>query len=70
MDFDGFSHHIGNVIIPTDELTPSFFGVAKNQQFPPFWWDFPATELHRRPKETGMAINCLSNICSAEAALS
>jgi len=25
-----FSHHIGNFIIPTDELTPSFFrGVGK-----------------------------------------
>jgi len=30
---DNFSRHIGNVIIPTDELTPSFFReVAKNRQ--------------------------------------
>ena len=31
-----FSHHIGNFIIPTDELTPSFFrGVGQ----PPTRWD-------------------------------
>jgi hypothetical protein len=27
----GLSHHIGNVIIPTDELTPSFFGLVNHQ---------------------------------------
>jgi hypothetical protein len=29
--FLGLSHHIGNVIIPTDELTPSFFGLVNHQ---------------------------------------
>ena len=27
-----FPETVGNVIIPIDELTPSFFGRAKNQQ--------------------------------------
>jgi hypothetical protein len=40
------SHHIGNVIIPTDELTPSFFrGVSSNHQ-PALMSDLGNIERH------------------------
>ena len=43
MDFFDFPETIGNVVIPTDELTPSFFrGVG----IPPTRWDmFPFDEF-------------------------